>query len=83
MSLALAGAGRSSRSAAGVTLEHKSHGIRRLRDRLPRWRSVGRRLAILDFYFRDVSEQSLERNRQSVEVGERIQHEDVAICESA
>ncbi|MGD0694214.1 MAG: hypothetical protein ABSB82_05115 [Terriglobia bacterium] len=50
---------------------------------MPRWRSVGRRLAILDFYFRDVSEQSLERNRQSVEVGERIQHEDVAICESA
>jgi choline monooxygenase len=37
---------------------------------------------IFDFYFRDVSQANAARNRQSVEVGERIQHEDVAICES-
>ena len=43
---------------------------------------VDRTLVIFDFYFSDVDEQSVERNRQSVEVGEKIQHEDVAICES-
>jgi len=43
---------------------------------------VDRTLVIFDFYFADVSDGSAARNRQSVEVAERIQHEDVAICES-
>ncbi|MDQ2974689.1 MAG: aromatic ring-hydroxylating dioxygenase subunit alpha [Acidobacteriota bacterium] len=37
---------------------------------------------IFDFYFPDVSESSLERNRASIEVGQQIQDEDVAICKS-
>jgi choline monooxygenase len=37
---------------------------------------------IFDFYFPDVSEGSLKRNRASIEVGQRIQDEDVAICKS-
>ncbi|MGH9400243.1 MAG: aromatic ring-hydroxylating oxygenase subunit alpha [Thermoanaerobaculia bacterium] len=37
---------------------------------------------IFDFYFPDVSESSRQRNLASIAVGERIQHEDVAICES-
>jgi choline monooxygenase len=37
---------------------------------------------IFDFYFDDVSEGASERNRRSIEVSERIQDEDHAICES-
>src|SRR5262245_11252554 len=37
---------------------------------------------VFDFYFTDVSEQARERNLASVAVAERIQDEDVAICES-
>jgi len=37
---------------------------------------------IFDFYFPDVSESARERNLASIEVGERIQDEDVAICKS-
>lgn len=37
---------------------------------------------IFDFYFPDVSESARERNAASVEVGQRIQDEDVAICKS-
>jgi len=37
---------------------------------------------IFDFYFADVSEAARERNLKSVNVGERIQQEDVDICES-
>jgi choline monooxygenase len=37
---------------------------------------------IFDFYFSEVDEASRERNLQSINVGERIQDEDVAICES-
>jgi choline monooxygenase len=37
---------------------------------------------IFDFYFADVSDRARERNSQSVKVGERIQEEDVDICES-
>jgi choline monooxygenase len=37
---------------------------------------------VFDFYFADVSEAARERNRASVEVAERVQAEDVAICES-
>jgi phenylpropionate dioxygenase-like ring-hydroxylating dioxygenase large terminal subunit len=37
---------------------------------------------IFDFYFADVSEDARERNRASIEVGQRIQDEDTAICHS-
>ncbi|HKD85155.1 MAG TPA: aromatic ring-hydroxylating dioxygenase subunit alpha [Terriglobales bacterium] len=37
---------------------------------------------IFDFYFNDVSESAAERNRQSIAVGERVNDEDVAICEA-
>ena len=37
---------------------------------------------IFDFYFPDVSESARERNRASIEVGQRIQDEDVSICRS-
>lgn len=37
---------------------------------------------IFDFYFPDVSPIALERNRASIEVGQRIQDEDVSICKS-
>ncbi|HVI08050.1 MAG TPA: aromatic ring-hydroxylating dioxygenase subunit alpha [Candidatus Binatia bacterium] len=36
---------------------------------------------IFDFYFADVSEASLEYNEQSVNVGNRVQEEDLGICE--
>ena len=44
--------------------------------------AVDRTEVTFDFYFADVSEQSRERNRASIDVGERIQDEDVGICES-
>jgi choline monooxygenase len=37
---------------------------------------------VFDFYFADVSAAAEAANRKSVEVAERIQDEDVAICES-
>jgi choline monooxygenase len=37
---------------------------------------------IFDFYFADISESARERNLASIAVSERIQAEDVAICES-
>jgi choline monooxygenase len=37
---------------------------------------------IFDFYFPDISEAARERNRASVDVGQRIQDEDEAICKS-
>ena len=37
---------------------------------------------IFDFYFPDVSAAARERNQASIEVGQRIQDEDVAICKS-
>jgi len=37
---------------------------------------------IFDFYFDDVSEAAAERNRQSIAVGERVNDEDVGICEA-
>lgn len=37
---------------------------------------------IFDFYFPDVSAAAHERNRASIEVGQRIQDEDVSICKS-
>jgi len=37
---------------------------------------------IFDFYFSDVSEQAREYNEQSVAVGNRVQDEDLGICEA-
>ena len=37
---------------------------------------------IFDFYFSDVTAERLEHNRQSVEVGARVQDEDLGICEA-
>lgn len=46
-------------------------------------RGVDQTEVIFDFYFPDVSsEQARQRNIASVEVGQRIQDEDVAICKS-
>ena len=44
--------------------------------------AVDRTEVIFDFYFADVSEAARERNRASVDVGDRIQQEDLDICES-
>jgi choline monooxygenase len=44
--------------------------------------AVDRTEVIFDFYFADVSASARERNRASVDVGERIQQEDLDICES-
>lgn len=41
-----------------------------------------RTLVVFDFYFADVTDAARERNRASVEVGERIQGEDTGICAS-
>jgi choline monooxygenase len=43
---------------------------------------VDRCKVIFDFYFDDVSAEAAERNRQSIAVGERVNDEDVGICES-
>ena len=43
---------------------------------------VDRCTVIFDFYFADVSESAAERNRQSIAVGERVNDEDVGICEA-
>jgi len=37
---------------------------------------------LFDFYFADISEAARERNQASIEVGQRIQHEDEDICRS-
>ena len=44
--------------------------------------TTNRTEVIFDFYFADVSAAAHERNLQSLNVGERIQEEDVDICES-
>ena len=43
---------------------------------------VDRCSVIFDFYFADVSEFAAARNQQSVAVGERVNDEDVGICEA-
>ncbi len=43
---------------------------------------VDRCTVVFDFYFDDVSESAVEHNRQSILVGERVNDEDVGICES-
>jgi choline monooxygenase len=45
-------------------------------------RGADRTEVIFDFYFADISESARERNLVSIAVSERIQAEDVAICES-
>ena len=45
-------------------------------------RGVDRTEVIFDFYFPDVSDSARELNRASVDVGQRIQDEDVSICKS-
>ena len=45
-------------------------------------RAIDKTEVIFDFYFPDVSEDSRARNVASIEVGQRIQDEDVAICRS-
>jgi choline monooxygenase len=44
--------------------------------------AVDRTRVVFDFYFADVSSERAAANRRSVDVAERIQNEDVAICES-
>lgn len=43
---------------------------------------VNRCSVIFDFYFADVGESAAAQNRQSVAVGERVNDEDVGICEA-
>ena len=45
-------------------------------------RGVDRTEVIFDFYFGDVSERAREHNLASIEVGHRIQGEDLGICKS-
>ena len=44
--------------------------------------AVDRCLAIFDFYFDRTTSESEARNRQSIRVAERVQQEDIDICES-
>jgi choline monooxygenase len=44
--------------------------------------AVDRTEVVFDFYFADVSESARERNLASIGVGDRIQQEDLDICES-
>jgi choline monooxygenase len=43
---------------------------------------VDRTEVIFDFYFPDISEGARLRNRASIDISQRIQEEDVAICRS-
>ena len=45
-------------------------------------RGVDQTEVIFDFFFPDVSPAAMEHNRASIEIGQRIQDEDVAICKS-
>jgi len=45
-------------------------------------RGIDKTEVIFDFYFPDVSDRARARNLASIEVGQRIQDEDVAICKS-
>jgi choline monooxygenase len=44
--------------------------------------ALDRTEVVFDFYFADVSEAARERNLASINVGDRIQQEDLDICES-
>jgi choline monooxygenase len=43
---------------------------------------IDRTLVVFDFYFAEVDGSATERNRASIDVGERIQAEDTGICAS-
>jgi choline monooxygenase len=45
-------------------------------------RGVDRTEVIFDFYFTDTSPEAMARNKISIDVGQRIQDEDTAICKS-
>lgn len=45
-------------------------------------RGIDKTEVIFDFYFPDLSAEANERNRASIDVGQRIQDEDVSICKS-
>src|SRR5258708_4372427 len=45
-------------------------------------RGIDKTEVIFDFYFPDISEDSRARNQASIDVGQRIQDEDVSICKS-
>jgi choline monooxygenase len=45
-------------------------------------RGIDRTEVIFDYYFTDISENAREKDLASIAVSERIQEEDVAICES-
>jgi len=44
--------------------------------------AVNRTEVVFDFYFADLAESAMERNLASINVGDRIQQEDLDICES-
>jgi choline monooxygenase len=45
--------------------------------------STGKSLVIFDFYFTDVSSaEAIARNKASIDVGNKVQDEDLAICDS-
>jgi len=44
--------------------------------------TIDRTEVIFDFYFEDISDNARARNQQSIDIGEKIQDEDVGICES-
>jgi choline monooxygenase len=44
--------------------------------------AVDKCAVVFDYYFADVSKKALKRNRQSIKVSERVQDEDMAICDS-
>jgi choline monooxygenase len=43
---------------------------------------VDRTEVVFDFYFADLSESARQKNLASIDVGDRIQQEDLDICES-
>jgi phenylpropionate dioxygenase-like ring-hydroxylating dioxygenase large terminal subunit len=44
--------------------------------------AVDKCAVIFDYYFSDISKKSLKRNQASIKVSERVQDEDVAICDA-
>jgi choline monooxygenase len=45
-------------------------------------RGVDACTVVFDFYFADIGEAAADYNRQSISVSDRVQYEDIAICES-
>ncbi len=44
--------------------------------------AVDKCAVVFDYYFADISKKALKRNRASIKVSERVQDEDMAICDS-